>query len=132
MGGTVNAITLPEKLEKVLAQLETESDGVRLAAVSAATRILKEHGLRWCQVSVSAGPVSQDRPRGDHDPSDGNPFAGRSWREIATRCSKYTTMIDQWDTDFLAGLGRFQRLSPKRATKLSEFVRRLRAAGYVM
>jgi hypothetical protein len=124
----VNAVTLPEKLGKVLAQLEVESDGVRLAAVSAATRILQEHGLRWCQVSVTAGAVirPEDRPCRDRD---AYPFGGRDWRYIATRCRQFPHLIDAWEDRFLADVPRRSMMTAKQSAKLVAIFVRLRAAG---
>jgi hypothetical protein len=76
-------------------------------------------------VIPQTGPRWEEPPR--RDPTD--PFAGRDWRTMAARCGKYTTLIVQWEIDFLAGLPRFPRLSPKQATKLSEIARRLREMG---
>jgi hypothetical protein len=105
--------TLPEKaradLRKILGLLESTHEGERDAAVGAATRLLERYGLRWCEVlsavSVTLIP-SQDRPRGDHDPSDGDPFGGRDWRDIAARCRQFRHLIDNWEERFLADVFR--------------------------
>ena len=128
---------LPEKaradLGKILGLLESTHAGERDAAVCAATRLLERHGLRWCEVlsaaSVTvipqAGPRWQEPPR--RDPTD--PFHGQNWLALAARCCQFTRYLDQWQVEFLRGLGRFPRLSPKQATKLNAIVTRLRACG---
>jgi hypothetical protein len=128
----MNAVTLPEKLGKIVAQLETESEGIRLAAVSAMTRILQEHGLRWCQVSITAETATkpQDKPRQDRDdPSDGDPFGGRGWRDVAVDCQRFPHLVNRWEQDFLSGLPRFSRLSGKQTQVLIKIMVRLRACG---
>jgi hypothetical protein len=66
-----------------------------------------------------------DRPR----PDRGDPFGGRDWRSIANQCGQFQKYLDEWETEFIGGLQRFPRLSPKQAVKLSEDVRRLQAMG---
>jgi hypothetical protein len=72
---------------------------------------------------------SQDRPRGDHDPSDGDPFGGRDWRDIAARCRQFRHLIDAWDERFLADVPQRSRMTTKQAAKLVAIATRLRAMG---
>ena len=105
----MNAIALPAQLSKVVAQFETESDGVRLAALAAASRILADHGLRWCEVSIVA-----DAPRSPQTQSQ-NGTGSTNWRDLAAACSRYPPA--------------FPRLSQKQSATLAAIATRLRAAG---
>jgi hypothetical protein len=128
---------LPEKarddLGKILGLLESEHAGERDAAVCAATRLLERHGLRWCEVlsAASVTVIPQTGPRWEEpprpDPTD--PPGGGSWRDIAARCGQFPQHLDEWESQFTEGLGRFPKLSPKQYSKLSAIVRRLRAMG---
>ena len=119
----MNAIALPAQLSKVVAQFETESDGVRLAALAAASRILADHGLRWCEVSIVA-----DAPRSPQTQSQ-NGTCSTNWRDLAAAFSRYPRFINAWEAQFLGGLPAFPRLSQKQSATLAAIATRLRAAG---
>jgi hypothetical protein len=128
---------LPEKarddLQKILGLLDSNFEGERLAAVAAASRLLGRHGLKWCEVlqSLSVTVVRQqaDPTREPPRPDRSDPFAGHGWRGLADRCGEYPHYLDAWESEFIGGLQRFPRLSPKQATKLGQIVARLRACG---
>jgi hypothetical protein len=118
---------LPEKLGKVLAQLEVESDGVRLATIAAATRILSNAHSTFPSWSAAGAVIrAQDRPC--RDQSD-YPFGGRDWRYIGTRCRQFPHLIDGWEDRFLADVPRCSMMSIKQRTKLVAIFTRLGATG---
>jgi hypothetical protein len=125
----MNAILSPaerNRLIAILGMLGSDFDGERASVALMASRLLKNAGLVWADVVVvpQARP-RQERPR--HDPSD--PFPGRSWYDIAARCGEYPQYLDAWELEFIEGLRRFPRLSPKQFAKLSTIVARLRTRG---
>jgi hypothetical protein len=107
--------------------LGSNYDGERASAALLASRA--EGGRSRLGVVVIPQTIPAPRREEPPRPDPTDPFAGRSWRDIATRCCECTTLIDQWETDFLEGLGRFPRLSQKQTAKLNEIARRLRAMG---
>jgi hypothetical protein len=125
----MNAILSPaerNRLIAILGMLGSDFDGERASAALMVSRLLKSAGLIWADVVIvpQTGP-HRERPR--HDPSD--PFPGRSWYDIVARCGEYPQYLDAWELEFIEGLRRFPRLSPKQFAKLSTIVARLRARG---
>jgi hypothetical protein len=114
----------PEKprlqFEKIIAQLEDESKGVRLAAVAAATRILQENGLRWCQVlTLSQPPPSQPRRptyRASHI---------RTWRQTCAELVKRKGCLNNWEIGFVSGLPGFRIIPPQHRRILDEIALRV-------
>jgi hypothetical protein len=120
-----------DRLIAILGMLGSDFDGERASAALMASRLLKNAGLVWADVVVvpQTGP-RREPPRSEPPrPDRSEPFGGRDWRELVARCAEFPRYLDQWQMEFLGGLGRFPRLSPKQATKLNEIVGRLQAAG---
>jgi hypothetical protein len=115
---------LPElavlRLEKILSQLECESDGVRLASVAAATRVLQEHGFRWCQVSTLAQPP----PSQPHRPTyRASPI--RTWRDTCAELVERKGCLNRWEVGFVSRLPDFRVLSIKQRRILDEIAFRV-------
>jgi hypothetical protein len=51
------------------------------------------------------------------------------WRDMACACARHRDMLNQWEREFLAGLWRFPKLSPKQSQILKNIEARLRAGG---
>jgi hypothetical protein len=126
----MNAVLSPadrDRLVAILGMLGSAFDGERASAALLASRMLKAAGLAWGDVvCIPKKEPRQERPRPDRS----DPFVGRSWRTIATRCGDFPQHLDAWELEFIAGLQRFPRLSPKQHDKLTTIVARLRAMGY--
>jgi hypothetical protein len=119
------------KLHKILSQLECESDGVRLAAISAATTILQQNGLRWCQISIAPEAVviyPQFRKPDDKE----DPLSGRDWRKVSANCRKHIRYVNAWEDAFLRDIVKRSMLSAKQREKLVGIVRRLEVLGCVV
>jgi hypothetical protein len=115
-----------DRLIAILGMLGSDFDGERASAALMASRLLKNAGLVWADVVV-VPQIGSRQERQRHGPSD--PFPGRSWYDIAARCGEYPQYLDAWELEFIEGLRRFPRLSPKQFAKLSTIVARLRARG---
>jgi hypothetical protein len=119
----MNAIVLPAQLGKVIAQLENENDGIRLAAVAAATRILADAGLRWCEVSIVADVVCRPKTSSYKETSSSD------WLSLAMACTQFPLYLNKWESEFISGLPRFTKFSMKQSAKLNAIVLRLRTCG---
>lgn len=51
------------------------------------------------------------------------------WRDLVTACARYRHLLSDRETEFLAGLHRFPRLSEKQSNWLRAIEQRLRANG---
>ena len=51
------------------------------------------------------------------------------WRDLACACAQHRDVLNQWEREFLAGLWRFPKLSPKQSQILKNIEARLRAGG---
>jgi hypothetical protein len=64
----------PEKLPKLFARLESDSEGERVATVEAIGRVLTASGLRWMDVAEviagATGPNTGAQPRQPKEPED--------------------------------------------------------------
>jgi hypothetical protein len=125
--------TLPpadrERLQKLMALLDSSHEGERTAAVDAATRLLGRNGMRWSEVLSSAHVeiIPQDSPPQDAYRRQEN--SSRDWRATVIACTGYPLQLSEWERTFLYGLPRFPRLSAKQSAKFTAIVTRLRAAG---
>jgi len=87
-------------------------DGERLAAIGAVERLLSRHGLRLRDL-VSGDTAAQTRT------------AARTWRDVAADCRARSGSLRRWEREFIHGLGRFPRLSPKQHAILREIADRV-------
>ena len=92
-----------ERLAKLLGLLGSDRGGERDAAGLAANRMVRQRGITWDDaLGVSTRtPVASPRPPG--------------WREVVRCCRARKHSLRPWERDFLSGLDRFPRLSPKQA-----------------
>jgi hypothetical protein len=123
------AMPAPErdKLAKLLALIGSDQVGERDNAISAATRLLDRHRLRWSEIlSIAHVEVrAQDRPC--REPPSRN--CGGDWRSVAVACGRYPHLLNRWEAEFISGLPRFPRLSAKQSATFTGIVTRLRTAG---
>jgi hypothetical protein len=108
-----------EHLAKLLGLLGSDHAGERDNAGRAAHRLVQEHGLTWFDI---VAPTPGEAAHGD------GPI-GVDWRRTAVACLRYPHLLNRLETDLLAGLPRFQRLSCKQRAALLKIVVRLRACG---
>ena len=59
----------------------------------------------------------------------GAPRPPSGWRELARRCAAYPEWLSPWERQFVAGLGRWGRLSSKQAATLDRIALKLRSRG---
>ena len=114
--------TLSEKsrqhLGKVLALLESEHPGERDAAVRAASRILKQNGMRWCQVLEALPPPP---------PAKREPAA--TWRSTCRELARRPGSLRVWERKFIRDLPAFPRISAKQRNILDEIAERVLRRG---
>jgi hypothetical protein len=113
-----------KRLARLLSMLGSGHAGERDNAARAAHRLVQQRGITWYDVVVA-------HPSPDTDDPDTDPI-GANWRRIAAACRRYPLLLNRWETDFLAGLPRFPRLSTKQRSALLKIVVRLRACGSVL
>jgi hypothetical protein len=113
-----------QRLAKLLGMLGSDHQGERDNAAQAANRLVQQHGATWFDVvTPAASPL--DRPCRDHR----DPFGGRDWRTIASRCRHFPHLINAWEDQFLADVRQRSMLTLKQSAKLIAIFTRLRAAG---
>jgi len=93
-----------ERLAKLLGLLGSDHAGERDAAGLAANRMVRQRRITWDDVLG----VSTRAPVASHPRSPG-------WREVVRRCHARKHALRPWERDFISGLDRFPRLSPKQA-----------------
>ena len=89
------------KLAKLLALLESDHAGERVAAGLAAARLVKQSGLSWRQI-LTPPPVEKKLPE-----------LG-TWRATVAECLAQPGAIYPWEAGFLRDLPGFRRLSTKQ------------------
>ena len=99
------------KLSAILGMLGSAHAGERDAAGLAADRFVRERGLTWHQILCPP----TERSRG----------ACVTWRDVVGACLRHPGDLSTWEADFLRGLPRFPRLSPKQATCLNRIADRV-------
>ena len=117
-----------DKFLRICGMLGSNFDGERSSAALLASRMLKDAGLVWADVVCipQAGRRREPPRRG----RNADPFAGRDWRTIATRCRQFPHLLDRWEAEFIAGLPEFPHLSRKQNDcLLCKIAVRLRACG---
>lgn len=101
-----------DKLGKVLALLDSSSDGERDNAIRAATKILERHGLRWSEV-LNLQPPPKREP------------LHATWRTTCHRWQERPAYLRPWEKRFVADLPHFQRISTKQRYVLKEIAARV-------
>jgi hypothetical protein len=141
----MNAILPPaerERLQKLMAMLDSNHEGERTAAVDAATRLLGRHGMRWSEVLSVAHIqiIPQDRPPQDayrrqetssRDESI-DPLRGRDWRKICANCRRHSRYVNAWEDSFLRDLPRRNMMSLKQRATLIAIVLRLQSLDCIV
>jgi hypothetical protein len=101
---------LPEKvkaqLQKIVARFESEHQGEREAAILAATRILDQHGLRWCEVFTPPESPKRETQSG-------------GWGATCHRLLEERSCLTRWEIGFISELRRFPRISDRQREILS-------------
>jgi hypothetical protein len=118
-----------DKFLRICGMLGSAFDGERASAALLASRMLKDAGLAWVDVVCIPEMISglrQGAPRRDRD---ADPFGGRDWRYIATRCRQFPHLIDAWEDRFLADVPRRSMMTAKQSAKLVAISAMLRAVG---
>jgi hypothetical protein len=118
-----------QRLEKILSQLECESNGVRLASVAAATRVLQEHGFRWCQILNLSHPLTtsqQERPAHHASPER---RSRHDWRDALAACWRRPDLLSEWEKRFIGSLSQQAILSQKQWAILHKLATRARWDG---
>jgi len=134
----MNAILPPaerDKLQKLVAMLDSNHEGERTAAVDAATRLLGRHGMRWSEVlsvaHIQIIPQDRSRPSSYRPPAD-DPLRGRDWRKVCANCRKHMRYINQWEDSFLRDIPRRSMLTMKQRATLVAIVLRLQALDCII
>jgi hypothetical protein len=96
------------RLAEVLGMLGSIHAGQRDAAGLAAHRFVRERGLAWQQILCP--PIEPQRG------------ACITWRDTVSACLRHPGHLSAREADFLRGLPRFLRLSPKQATCLNRML----------
>ena len=109
------------RLTRFLGMLGSDFDGEVATAGRLADKLVRAAGLTWHDV------LSPSLPPPDRDPGADPPRG--DWRRTAAACRRYPHLINRWEADFLVGLPRFPRLSPKQRSTLHKIVVRLGACG---
>jgi hypothetical protein len=110
-----------ERLIGVLEMLSSDYAGERDAAALAATRLVRDAGLRW--VDLFQPPAVREQPLRTPPPSRSD------WRGLCAWCAGQPDQLTAWENDFIAALPRFPRLSAKQAITLYGIAARLSEAG---
>lgn len=105
-----------ERLAKIAGLLGSDQPGEVCNAASAATRLLRDHGMTWEALilrapaaSPSADPTSPPRPQS-------------GWRSAVAACQARPELLTRWERSFLDGLAQRRTLIAKQATILSRLV----------
>jgi hypothetical protein len=101
-----------DKLGKVLALLDSSSDGERDAAICMATKILARHGLRWSEV-LNLQPPPKREP------------LHSTWRTTCHRLQERAGYLRPWEKRFVSDLPHFSRISTKQRYLLKEIADRV-------
>ena len=98
------------------------TNGERVAAVAAVARLLEAQGISLENlISRAMAPAP---PPSDHhyrQPRQRQPCPrSPEWRQVAADCLRHPRELSEWESDFLGGLGRLPRLSPRQRAKLEQ------------
>lgn len=104
------------RLISILGMLGSDFAGERAAAELLATRLLKDHGLRW--KDVIGGPPRHEKPR----------MADYSSRDLGL-CLRHLTSVAEWEQEFCRSLAMRPRLSPKQVEVVQKIAAKLRTWG---
>ena len=115
-----------ERLVTVCGLLASDHAGEAANAASAATRIIRSHGMTWQQLlepivlphSSSARSARKEPP----------PPCPADWRRAATACLRHPQLFTRWECTFLENLLGFRRLSAKQADVLARLYAQVCAA----
>jgi hypothetical protein len=113
------------ELAGVLGMLGSSFAGERDAAARLANRIVRGAGVQWDELIAGPAPDSRREP----PPYQPPPRPSSGWRELAQRCAAYPEWLSEWEREFVAGLGRWRRLSAKQAATLDRIALKLRSRG---
>jgi hypothetical protein len=113
------------KLAGVLGMLGSDYAGERDAAAHLANRIVRGAGVQWDELIAVPAPDPRCKP----PPYQPPPRPPSGWRELARRCAAYPEWLSPWERQFVAGLGRWGRLSSKQAATLDRIALKLRSRG---
>lgn len=109
-----------DRLVKLLGLLSSQHPGERAAAGLKADQLIRSHGLVWADIIVP-GDAPELAP------------AAPKWREPGSvaeaigACLAHQEPLSAWEKEFLAGLGRFRRLSRKQQDILNRLLDTCRA-----
>jgi hypothetical protein len=94
-----------DRLAKLCGMFGSSFGGERAVAAALADKLVRDAGLTW-QAVLTEPPATLplSRPVG--------------WRELAAACHARPHSLTPWERDFVAGLGRFPRLSAKQSATL--------------
>lgn len=110
------AVRLPPaertKLQKLLALVDSDREGERLAAVHHATRLLQRHGLRWSEVLSLPQPPKRE------------PLFS-TWRQTCAELAQRPGDLRPWERKFVADLPGFPRISTKQRYCLATIAERV-------
>lgn len=125
----MTALTDPDRtrLVRLLGMLGSAHDGERANAASLAHKMLQDRKLTWNDVIAHgpngagvdpARPFYQPPPPPPKPPPRPSPL--RSWRQVAEECAEHLEQLNDWESEFVEGLGRWNALTPKQAAKLRD------------
>lgn len=122
------------RLAACLELLSSDKEGERQAAAAAATRIVRQAGLRWGDILLPE-PELEPKPYaaqayGWSSPGGEHRYARwPTWRDTVAACQQHRYLFTQWERDFLDKLEGFPRLSSKQANILRRLAGQCREGG---
>jgi hypothetical protein len=122
MNRAVLAPKAAERLAKIAGLLGSDHPGEVCNAASAATKILREHGMTWEALVLRQPAMTISMPA----PQAAEPA---TWQAAVMACLARMDLLTEWERGFVADLRNRRRISAKQARVLSELFDRIRATG---
>lgn len=109
-----------ERLAKIAGLLGSDQPGEVCNAASAATRILREHGMTWETFVLRPSVVIRIPPLPQHQRAQPN------WRTDVADCQARPDLFSRWEREFLGSIRDRRSLSEKQAAILARLTQRVR------
>ena len=121
------------KLSKLLALIGSDHIGERDNAISAASRLLERHRLRWSEIlQLQAHVEIRPQQEAQYRNPDSDPIHGRDWRKVCANCRKHPRYVNAWEDNFLRDVPLRSSITIRQRETLIRIVLRLQALGCVV